>query len=101
MQTKIRLEIELEYDPATTHGEDQAAIDWFKRDVLCYPTPDGSLILHSNEIGDTVGSVRVTKFLGPIPGYERCQGANRYLARKAPTCGCRACWEKWERATHS
>jgi len=53
----IRLNIELEYDDAVMHGNDQTAIDWFYEEVL--GGSNGLLILHSNEIGDTVGKVTV------------------------------------------
>jgi hypothetical protein len=50
----IKLEIEFTYDPDSMHGNDADSIRWFYRDVL-----GGELILHSNEIGDEVGTVKV------------------------------------------
>ena len=58
---KIKLEIELEYDDEIMHGDDKEAIDWFKNTILSNET--GLLLLHSNEIGDTVGKVSVLKIL--------------------------------------
>jgi len=56
---KIRLEIELEYDENIMHGDDPQAIEWFFEDIL--QDQNGELLLHSNEIGDTIGTVRVTR----------------------------------------
>lgn len=53
---KLQLVIELEYDDKLMHGDDEEAKDWFIKDVLYN---DGTLILHSNEIGDQVGFVKV------------------------------------------
>jgi len=47
--------IELEYDDELMHGKDQEAIAWFYNDILLGKT--GLLTLHSNEIGDQIGSV--------------------------------------------
>ena len=62
----IKLEIELTYDDIIMHGDDPDAIKWFYKDTLekeltneDYP----NLILHSNEIGDEVGVVKVIKIL--------------------------------------
>lgn len=55
--SKAILVIELEYDGDVTHGDDQESILWFYSDILS--DDKGELILHSNEIGDTVGHVRV------------------------------------------
>lgn len=49
--------IELEYDAAIAHGDDQESIDWFYSEILS--EEKGMLILHSNEIGDAIGTVRV------------------------------------------
>ena len=54
----IRMEIELTYDADVMHcGEvDQEAKAWFYKFLLC---PRARLILHSNDIGDEVGEVKV------------------------------------------
>jgi hypothetical protein len=56
--TKVRMLVELEYDAEIMHsGEaDKAAKKWFMENVLLDKT---GLLLHSNEIGDTLGTVRV------------------------------------------
>ena len=51
---KLKLLIELEYDDEIMHEDNEDAIEWFFKDVL----GDG-LLLHSNEIGDTIGEVKV------------------------------------------
>ena len=54
----IRMEIELTYDDDVMHcGEvDQEAKAWFYKSLLF---PEDRLILHSNDIGDEVGEVKV------------------------------------------
>lgn len=59
---KLTLTIELEYDAKTLHGNDIESKDWFYND--CLLGEDGDLILWSNVIGDSVGSVRVLKIEG-------------------------------------
>jgi hypothetical protein len=39
------------------HGSDKIGIAWFFEEILS--DENGSLLLHSNEIGDTIGSIRV------------------------------------------
>ena len=51
----VRMIIEVDYDEQIMYGNDQEAKDWFFNSVLA----TGDLILHSNEIGDEVGEVRV------------------------------------------
>ena len=56
---KIVLEIELDY-PESIHGEDPEAYLWFRDEILLGAGADGSeLILHSNEIGEEIGTVKV------------------------------------------
>ena len=58
-----RLMIELEYDDDVMHGKiSQEALEWFWLDVM-----GGELILHSNEIGDEVGKVKVISRLRELP----------------------------------
>lgn len=56
--TKIRMLVELEYDGETMHGDDEDAICWFFYDILKKEV----LTLHSNEIGDEIGTVKVLEF---------------------------------------
>ena len=51
----LRLVVDLEYDDDSMHGTDPQAIAWFRDEVL----GKEALRLHSNEIGDEVGIVRV------------------------------------------
>ena len=57
---KIRMEVELEYSEIM-HGNDPESIGCFYEEILLHPSKDGGLILHSNEIGDEVGVIRVLK----------------------------------------
>ena len=52
---KIKMIVELTYDAAIMHGRDKEAKRWFFHDILLR----GDLILHSNEIGDEVGIIKV------------------------------------------
>lgn len=63
---KLMLEVELEYDDQTMHGDDHDSVAWFWNDVLLYPGKDGQLILHSNEIGDEIGTIKVLKVHEPV-----------------------------------
>ena len=63
--TKLILEVELDYDGEATHGKDPDAIAWFWNDILLYPGEDGELVLHSNELGDEVGTIKVLKVREP------------------------------------
>lgn len=56
---KLILEIELDY-PETIHGDDPEAFLWFRDSILLGAGDEGSeLVLHSNEIGDEIGTVKV------------------------------------------
>ncbi len=52
---KIRMTIELDYDAELMHGNAAAAIEWFFEDILIRDL----LFLHSNEIGDIIGTVKI------------------------------------------
>lgn len=54
---KIVLEIELDY-PESIHGDDPEAFMWFRDEILLGGSGE-DLILHSNEIGDEIGTVKV------------------------------------------
>ena len=55
----IKLEVELTYDNGIIHGDDPAAIEWFYSNILKQSENDELLLLHSNEIGDTIGEIKV------------------------------------------
>jgi len=57
--TKLKMLVELDYDADTMHGTDGDSVRWFAENVLGNTTEDGRLVLHSNEIGDEVGTVLV------------------------------------------
>lgn len=59
---KVLMTVELDYDADIVHGDDMEAISWFFAHILS--EEKGLLLLHSNEIGDCIGKVRV---LGVIP----------------------------------
>ena len=61
--TKLQLLIELEYDEEVIYGDDPTAIHWFYNEVLLNTSIDEPLILHSNDIGDNIGVVKVLKIL--------------------------------------
>lgn len=65
---KILMTVELDYDADDFHGDDEIAIAWFFEEILS--DENGELLLHSNEIGDTVGSIRVISAV-PIE-HEAC-----------------------------
>lgn len=52
----MRMLIEVECDGCACGKED---MEWLVKNVLMNQTDEGALYLHSNEIGDTVGRVRV------------------------------------------
>jgi len=62
---KLLLEVELEYDDENMHTTDEDSVAWFWNEVLLYPGEDGGLVLHSNEIGDEVGTIKVLKVREP------------------------------------
>lgn len=47
---------ELTYDDTLMHEDDEQGIKWFYNDVL-----KGDLYVHSNEIGDEIGEIRILK----------------------------------------
>jgi len=57
---KIKLIIELEYDTNVMHDNDEEGFRWFVSDVLQSPL---GLVLHSNNIGDAVGTCKVLKVI--------------------------------------
>jgi len=59
----LRMEIELEYDD-NMEGDGTEEIEWFRNCILMGNIDDERLILHSNAIGDEVGTVRVLRIYG-------------------------------------
>jgi len=57
---KIRLEVELDYDEDTMHDKD--GDKWFKENVLG-GTGDEGLLLHSNYLGDEIGTITVLRVI--------------------------------------
>ena len=76
----IKLLVELTYDEDLMHGEDPESIRWFRDEILmCENRED--LLLHSNEIGDTVGSIRVLQLPEEVERSEEfTAGKMRMLA---------------------
>jgi hypothetical protein len=54
---KVLMTVELDYDADIAHGDDPEATAWFFGEILS--EEKGLLLLHSNEIGDCIGKVRV------------------------------------------
>lgn len=60
---KIQMTIEVTYEDSSNSKLDPEELEWFKNNILI---GDGSLLLHSNEMGDLVGEVtdvRNVKFI--------------------------------------
>jgi hypothetical protein len=58
---KLLLTCVLEYDDELMHGDDEESRDWFFSDIL---DTKGGLLLHSNELGDTVGRIIDVEVVG-------------------------------------
>ena len=56
---KIRMLVEIDAEC----GESKEERQWFMDSILLNKSPDGRLILHSNEIGDFLGEVEVIEVL--------------------------------------
>lgn len=52
---KIKMLVEIDYDC----GESKEERQWFMDEILLNKSPEGRLLLHSNETGDTLGEVNV------------------------------------------
>lgn len=55
---KIKFEAVLTYDNKIMHGNDKESRDWFFNEIL-----KDKLILHSNEIGDEIGTVKIKRII--------------------------------------
>ena len=56
----ITITAELKYDDRTMHGKSKEDIEWFYNDILKSKRKN-DLFLHSNEIGDEVGQIKILK----------------------------------------
>lgn len=72
--TAITLLIELEYDADLMHGDEPDGIAWFNN--LLLHGPEGDLRLHSSDIGDEIGTVRVLRDQG-----QRIEAAARWMSQ--------------------
>lgn len=59
----IRLEIELTYDADLMYGDDADGLTWFYDEVLLDLDNEG-LILHSNMVGEEIGTVKIISIQG-------------------------------------
>jgi hypothetical protein len=62
---RVTLTIELEYDVKIIHGCDEQAKTWFFNEILS--GVKGDLALHSNDIGDFIGTVKVLAIIDKQP----------------------------------
>ena len=63
---KLTLLVELNYDDDIIHGCDEDGVEWFYNSVLFGKAKDSeSLILHSNEMGDEVGEIKIVGIIFP------------------------------------
>lgn len=60
--SKLKMVVEFTYDANLMHGEDKESVDWFFNLLK-----SEELIVHSNEIGDEIGTVRVLKISDSSP----------------------------------
>lgn len=75
----LRLVVDFEYDAERTHSgsRDTEARDWFLNEVLM----NEPLVLHSQEIGDAIGTVHVRSY-----EVARCEGCGLPLDTEASMC---------------
>lgn len=60
---KLRMIVELEYDADIMYS-DKESYDWFIKEVLgASPNSNDALFLHSNLIGDELGTVEIISIL--------------------------------------
>ena len=56
---KVKMLVEFDYDETVAYGNDLGARKWFFESIL----GGDDLILHSQEIGDEIGTIKVLKIL--------------------------------------
>ena len=66
---KVLMTVELEYDADVVHRDDEEGKAWFFEEILS--EEKGLLLLHSNEIGATVGKIRVLSAAPSNAGIHR------------------------------
>jgi uncharacterized protein (DUF2384 family) len=59
---KIKLLVEFNYSAEDMHDNTKESIDWFFKYILGSKRKD-DLVLHSNEIGDEIGVIKVLKII--------------------------------------
>ena len=94
MNRKIRLVIDLDVDTYLMHAFslDESERDWFRNHVL-----GDDLLLHSNLIGDTIGSVSVVNIIekdSPEPDYRSDEVKWIKWYRSLTKCGLKEAVEK-------
>lgn len=57
----IKIEIEMEYDNELMHGDDPESIAWFRSII-----EESDIIIHSNDIGDTIGISKKAKVVSSL-----------------------------------
>ena len=67
---KLRMLVEFEYDELLMYGNDEGK-SWFFNEVLLTPQEGNDLFLHSNEIGDEVGHIKVIQIFENVIEPER------------------------------
>ena len=58
---KIKLIVEIEYNAKFMHGDCQEEKNWFYEEILL--GEKGLLLLHSNELGENIGTVKGLKIV--------------------------------------
>ena len=66
---KLRMVIDLEYDDDLVHGGNEGFIDWWE--TIRSSQDEERLILHSNFIGDEIGSVEIVDIVKGWPHKKR------------------------------
>jgi len=59
----LKMVVELTYDDNTMHDDIQESIDWFRNDILLQECEGDGLILHSNDLGDSIGEIKVLQII--------------------------------------
>lgn len=53
---QLKIEAVITYEPDIMYGNDEESKKWFFEEIL-----KDELVLHSNEIGDEIGTMKITK----------------------------------------
>jgi hypothetical protein len=87
MGHKIKMLVEVGCEDMAFSLDDPESVQWFCQEVLMNQTDDGALYLHSNEIGDTVGRVRVLAVHDWPPSRDTPNGEVKQGGASAGTMG--------------